>query len=83
MVSRSSARIAFVLTAPNEVDILAADIGNSYLNAPCKEQIHVTISDNFLFGPENNGTTAVIVRALYGLKSARNSWRQNFAIKLR
>ena len=65
------------------MDILAGDIRNSYLNAPCKEQIHVTISDDLLFGPENNGETAVIVRALYGLKSAGNSWRQHFATKIR
>ena len=83
VVSRESVRIAFLLAALNEVDILAGDIGNAYLNAPCKELVHVTISDDLLFGPENKGKVAVIVRALYGLKSAGNSWRQHFATRLR
>ena len=83
VVSRDSVRIAFLLAALNEVDILAGDIGNAYLNAPCKERVHVTITDDILFGAENKGKTAVIVRALYGLKSAGNSWRQHFATKIR
>jgi len=82
VVSRDSVRIAFLLAALNEVDILAGDVGNAYLNAPAKERVHVTIKDN-IFGPENKGKTAVIVRALYGLKSAGNSWRQHFATKIR
>ena len=65
------------------MDILAGDIGNAYLNAPCKERVHVTVSDDLLFGSENNGKIAVIVRALYGLKSAGNSWRHHFATRLR
>jgi hypothetical protein len=36
MVSRDSIRIAFLLAALNEVDILAANIGNAYLNADCR-----------------------------------------------
>ena len=68
VVSRESVGIAFLLAALNEVNILARDIGNAYLNASCKERVHVTISDDLLFGPENKGKIAVIVRALYGLK---------------
>ena len=70
MVSRDSIRIAFLLAALNEVEILAGDIGNAYLNDLYKERTNVTISDDLLFGPENNGKTAVIVQALNGLKSA-------------
>ena len=33
VVSRDSVRIAFLLAALNDVDILATDIGNAYLNA--------------------------------------------------
>ena len=36
-----------------------------------------------LFGPENQGKKAVIVRALYGLKTAGNSWRQPFSAVIR
>jgi len=34
VVSRDSVRIAFLLAALNEIDLLATDIGNAYLNAP-------------------------------------------------
>ena len=73
VVSRDSVRIGFLIAALNDLDILAGDIGNAYLNAPCKEKVHVTIVDDLLFGPEHRNKTAVIVRALYGLKSADNS----------
>ena len=48
--------------------MLAVDIGNAYLNALSKERVHVTCGAE-LFGPEGEGKTAVIDRALYGLKS--------------
>ncbi len=37
VVSRDSVRIAFLLAALNDLDVLACDIGNAYLNAPCRE----------------------------------------------
>ena len=58
------------------------DIGNAYLNAPNKERVHV-ICEPELYGPENQGKKAVIVRALYGLKTAGNSWRQHFSAVIR
>jgi len=61
-----------MLAALNELDILMGDIGNAYLNAPNKERVHVICGPE-LFGPENQGEKAVIVRALYGLKTAGNS----------
>ena len=39
VVSRDSVRIAFLVAALNDLDILATDIGNAYLNAPCREKI--------------------------------------------
>jgi hypothetical protein len=38
VVSRDSIRIAFLLAGLNDLKICAANIGNSYLNAPCKER---------------------------------------------
>ena len=58
------------------------DIGNAYLNAPCKEKVHVTIKDDLIFGPEHRNKTAVIVRALNGLKYAGNSLRQYLSSRL-
>ena len=42
VVSRDSVRIAFLLAALNDIDILAADVGNAYLNAPTKEKVYTT-----------------------------------------
>jgi hypothetical protein len=38
VVSRDSVRIAFLIAAMNDLNILSADIGNAYLNAPTKER---------------------------------------------
>jgi hypothetical protein len=51
---------------------MSCDIGNAYLNAPCREKIW------FVAGPEfgsRQGQVIKIVRALYGLKSSGASWR--------
>jgi len=67
VVSRESVRIAFLIAALNDLDIEAADIGNAYLNAPPREKIYIKCGPEF--GPELEGRCAIIVRALYGLKS--------------
>jgi hypothetical protein len=72
VVSRDSVRIAFLVAALNDLDILACDVSNAYLNAPCREKIW------FVAGPEfgsRQGQVVKIVRALYGLKSSGASWR--------
>ena len=73
VVSRETVRIALLLAALNDLDVCAADIGNAYLNAPCKEQIWVTAGPEF---GENAGKPMIIERALYGLKSSGAAWRQ-------
>jgi hypothetical protein len=39
VVSRDSICIAFLIAGLNDLDIMACDIGNAYLNAPCREKI--------------------------------------------
>jgi hypothetical protein len=42
VVSRESMRIAFLIVAAlNDLDVLAADIGNAYLNARTKEKVYI------------------------------------------
>ena len=75
VVTRDSIRIAFLVAALNNLDITACDVGNAYLNAPCREKIW------FIAGPEfgsQQGMVVKIVRALYGLKSSGASWRAMF-----
>ena len=76
MVSCESIRIAFMVAALNDLDVLIADIGNAYLNADCHEKVYT------IAGPEfgsNAGKHIVITRALYGLKSSGAAWREHLA----
>jgi len=80
VVTRESVRIAFTLAALNDLSILSADVQGAYLNAPCRERVHLTCGKEF---GEFAGYTAVIIRALYGLKTAGASWRSLLAETLR
>jgi hypothetical protein len=76
VVSRDSVRLAFLIAELNDLDVLACDVGNAYLNAPCREKIW------FVAGREcgeHVGKVMVVTRALYGLKSSGASWRAMFA----
>ena len=74
VVSRESVRIAFTYAALNSLPICAADIQNAYLQAPASEKHYIVCGPEF--GIENQGRLAVIVRALYGGKSAgADYWR--------
>ena len=66
VVWRETVRIALLLAALNVLDVCAADIGNAYLNAPCKEKIWVTAGPEF---GENAGKPMIIERALYMVSS--------------
>jgi hypothetical protein len=81
VVSRESVRLGFLVAALNDVDIVAADVGNAYLNATTKEKVYIITGPEF--GPLDQGKVAVIVRALYGLKSSGAMWRSHFAAHLR
>ena len=39
VVTRESVRIAFLIAGLNNLDVLACDIGNAYLNALCREKV--------------------------------------------
>ena len=76
VVSRDSVRIALLVAALNDLEILSADIGNAYLNAPTREKVYA------IAGPEfgsKQGQTVIIRRALYGLKSSGAAWRAHLA----
>ena len=80
VVSRDSVRIAFLIAALHELDIWAADIGNAYLNAPCREKIWTVAGTEF---GSDKGCVLIIVRALYGLKTSGASWRAMFSQTLK
>jgi hypothetical protein len=65
LVLRDSICFAFVLAALNDINLLATDIGNAHLNAPAREKVYTTAGPEV--GPELEGKSILIVRALYGL----------------
>jgi hypothetical protein len=80
VVSRDSVRIAFLSAALNDLDILAADVQNAYLNAPTTEKVYTTAGKEF---GKDAGRPVLIVRALYGLKSSGARWRDHISGTLR
>ncbi len=56
-----------MLAALNDFQVKAGDVLNAYITAPCKEKVWTILGPEF--GSEA-GQSAIIVRALYGLKSA-------------
>ena len=78
IVSREeSVRIAVTLAALNDLKVKTAEMENAYLIAPVGEKIWCQ-----LLGPEfgiDAGKKAIIVRSLYGLKSAGASFRYHLA----
>jgi hypothetical protein len=68
VVSRESIRIGLLIAALNDLEVFASDIQNAYLTSPCKEKIYTILPEEF--GPHRIGKKAIVVRALYGLKSA-------------
>ena len=79
VVARDTVRIAFVIAALNGLEVMSCDIGNAYLNAPCREKIWCEAGTEF---GSDKGKVMEIVRALYGLKSSGAAWRAMFASTL-
>ena len=76
VVSRETVRIALTMAALMDLSVKASDIQNAYLTTPCREKVWTVT------GPEfgvDAGRRAIIVRALYGLKSAGSSFRLHLA----
>ena len=76
VVARDTVRIALTLAALNALEVKTADIQNAYLSAPTSERIWTKLGPEF--GP-NEGKTAIVKRALYGLKSAGADFRSHLA----
>ena len=72
-------RICLTLAALNDLKVLWGDIENAYLTAPNKEKIFVKAGPEF---GSNEGKLLIVKRALYGLKSARASFRQYLTGKI-
>ena len=74
VVTRETVRIALTLASLNNLGVMTADIQNAFIKAPCTEKVYTTLGPEF---GEDAGKTALIVRALYGLKSSAAAFRNH------
>ena len=66
VVSRETVRVAFTITALNDLEVKCGDVLNAYITAPVTEKIWTTLGPEF---GADAGKTALVVCVLYGLKS--------------
>ena len=81
VVSKDSVRIILMIVALNNLDILAADVQNVYLNALIKEKVYMMAG--LKFGPSQVSLPVLIIHALYGLKLSGAWWHNHMAKTLR
>ena len=77
VVSSDSGSVGLFIAELNDLDIMAWDVGDSYLNEPCQENIWFAAGPEH--GPGETGNVVVVIRDLYGLNSSGASWRKMFA----
>lgn len=76
VVSRDSVRLAFLIAALNNIDIMSVDLENAFIQAPCREKVWF---EGGIETGEDRGKVCVVVRSLYGLKSAGAAFRSSLA----
>ena len=76
VVLRESVRLHFLIAALNGLDIMSCDLENAYLNTTNREKIWF---EGGIECGEDKGKVLVVVKALYGLKSAGSAWREALA----
>ena len=74
VVSRETVRIALTIAALNALEVKCGDVMNAYIQAPVTEKVWTTLGIEF---GEDSGKNAIIVRAIYGLKSSGAAFRKH------
>ena len=72
VVSLQGIRIVTFLAELNDLELWGTDIGNAYLESYTSEKVAFIAGPEF--GPELEGHTCIIQKALYGLKSSGKCW---------
>ena len=67
IVSRETVRIVLMIATLNDLEVKSGNILNAYVQAPVTEKVWTTLGPQFC---KDARKTAVVVRALYSLKSA-------------
>ena len=72
VVSLQGIRLVTFLAELNGLELWGTDIGNAYLESYTSEKVCIIAGPEF--GPEWEGHTCIIRKALYGLKSSGKCW---------
>ena len=64
-----------LIVALNDLDVMAWDIGNTYIYETCKENI---LFKSVAECGDHLGTVVILVRYIYGLTTSGVSWRSMF-----
>jgi hypothetical protein len=67
VVSRETVHLALTIASLNDLEVKLGDVLNAYITAPVKEKVWTVLGPEF---GHDTGKSAIIVHALYGLKSA-------------
>jgi hypothetical protein len=67
MVSRETVCLALTIASLNDLEVKVGDVLNTYITAPVKEKVWTILGPEF---GHDTGRSAILVRALYGIKSA-------------
>ena len=80
VVSQETVLLALTIAALNNLEVKVGDVLNAYITAPINKKVWTILGPEF--GPDAR-KTAIIVRALYGLKSAGAAFRAHLASFMR
>ena len=80
VVSRDTVRLALTIAALNDLEVKVGDVLNAYITAPITEKVWTVLGPEF---GADAGKKAIVVRALYGLKSAGAAFRAHLAACMR
>ncbi len=80
IVSHETVPIALLMAALNDLNVKVGDVLNAYITAPITAKVWTVLGPEF---GNNAGKNAIIVRALYGLKSAGAAFQAHLASFMR
>jgi len=80
VVSRKTVRIALLMAALNDLEVKVGNILNTYITAPITKKVWTVLGAEF---GSDAGKSAIVVRALYGLKNAGAAFRVQLASFMR
>ncbi len=76
VVSREIVHLALTIASLNDLEVMVGDVLNAYITAPVKEKVWTILGPEF---GHDTGKSAIIVHALYGLKSAGEAFQAHLA----